>query len=114
MRRFVCLLVLAACQPKQPLQASYFHAKPVEYASCQDTVTCYARCSPVTEPCMQACDRNALPDDALHARDLTSCLQNTRCRDESCTREQCGIQIDTCNNARQQMPGQYQTQGGPI
>jgi hypothetical protein len=114
MWRAVCLALVVACQPKQPLQASYFHAKPVEYASCQDTATCYARCSPATEQCMQTCDSYARPDDAANARAMTTCLQNSRCRDEACTREQCGAQIDACNNARQQVPGQYNTQGGPI
>jgi hypothetical protein len=113
MRRWLFLLLVIGCHPKQPLQASYFHAKPMQYASCQDTASCYTRCNPVTEECMTSCDRYARPDDAARARDMSSCLQNSRCRDEVCTRERCGVQIDACQNARQEVPGQYQTTGGP-
>ena len=110
MWRSVFVLLVLGCHPKQPLTPSYFHAKPPEpvtYYSCQDTVTCYARCSPTTEQCMQWCDGYTTLEDARDARALNTCLQSTHCSSETCTREQCGTQIDTCTNERKQkQPGE--------
>jgi hypothetical protein len=105
MLRAFWLVLLVACQAKQPMTPSYFHKKPPgpkTYASCQDIVTCYTRCNPVTEQCMQSCDAYTTLDVVRDARDLTSCLQDSRCNNEGCTRERCGTQIDKCTNERRE------------
>jgi hypothetical protein len=101
MWRVVCLLLVVACQAKQPLTPSYFHKKPPgpkTYASCQEIVTCYTRCEPATEQCMQSCDVYTTLDVVRDARALTQCLQDSHCNSEACTRERCGTQIDSCTN----------------
>lgn len=117
------LVVVAACQPKQPVAPSYFHAQPQTaqtYASCQETVSCYTRCNPFTEQCMQTCDSVTTPNDALQARALTSCVSS--CHDDTCAKQQCSQQIAMCSNIRQvaaapqtypQQPAPYPQQPAP-
>lgn len=104
MRGVLSLVVLlAACQPKQPMAPSYFHAQPQSaqtYASCQETVSCYTRCNPFTEQCMQACDSATTPGDAAGARSLTSCMSSSGCHDDGCAKQQCSQQIAMCSNVR--------------
>lgn len=120
---FVVLLVVVACQPKQPVAPSYFHAQPQPartYASCQETVSCYTRCNPFTEQCMQTCDSTTTPNDATQARALTSCVSANRCNDAQCAQQQCSQQLSMCSNVRQvaeapqqQYPQQYPQQPAP-
>ena len=49
-RAVLIAAVLAGCQPKQPLQASYFNAERDKHAppKCSETLACYAKCEPLT------------------------------------------------------------------
>jgi hypothetical protein len=63
MQRALIIAVLVACQPKQPLQASYFNAEQqAQRPRCSDTLACYGTCTPLStdEKCareVQICAR---------------------------------------------------------
>lgn len=63
MWRLVVLACFACQQPKQPLQPSFFTAKPDPNAprTCAETLDCYAMCVPATEECMLTCDQRGAP-----------------------------------------------------
>src|SRR5690606_10422211 len=97
--RFVLVVaVLAACAPKQPLQASYFTAPPDPDApaSCSDTLACYRRCAPLTEECMLLCDRESHPRQVELARAVHHCSARHGCTDQACTDELCAPELRAC------------------
>jgi len=99
------LAMLAACEVKQPLAPSYFHAQPPQpYPSCQDTVACYPQCDPPSEECMTACDQRTKPETAAGARAVESCLREARCHDEACAQSTCGPQLAACTSVREPVP----------
>lgn len=101
MTRWLCLLAaLVACDVKQPVAPSYFHAQPRYYPSCQDTVACYPQCNPPSEECMTACDAKTTPPTAESARTLESCLRDARCSDEACAKQYCFPQLTACTDTR--------------
>lgn len=91
-------LALVACQPKQPLQPSYFttNKNPHPPASCGDTLTCYSRCAPVTEECMLLCDQHSQSPHTDRARAVTYCSAQHGCTDAACTDAKCSTEMQTC------------------
>lgn len=124
MSRLVILLALvAACQPKQPLQPSFYTAKkdPNAPASCKQTLDCYDACSPLTEECMLLCDRKSESHAVDRARKVSYCSAEHGCGDRACTDERCAAQVQACvaptvapapsRMQPQPYPGQV---GGPV
>ena len=94
---FVALALIAACQPKQPLQPSFFTAKdPNAPASCKATLDCYAACSPLTEECMLLCDQKSEAHRVERARAVSYCSAQHGCTDQACTDERCGAELQAC------------------
>jgi hypothetical protein len=99
--RFALLLAfVVGCQPKQPLQASFFTApKPASApASCRETLSCYSQCQPMTEECMLVCDQKGHPKQVELARAVTYCSAQHGCTDQACTDELCATEIHTCTS----------------
>lgn len=96
--RWVFVVLVVACQPKQPLQPSYFTAPPDPNApaSCGDTLACYGRCAPLTEECMLLCDRQAHPRQTELARAVHFCSARHGCTDQTCTDERCAPELQAC------------------
>jgi len=98
--RLVILLALAtACQPKQPLQPSFFTKKPDANApaSCTQTLACYDACSPLTEECMLLCDQKSEAHAVDRARKVSYCSAEHGCAgDRGCTDERCAEQVRAC------------------
>jgi hypothetical protein len=91
------LALVASCQPKQPLQPSFFtaqsaHAPP----TCKQTLDCYADCNPLTEECMLLCDQRSEPHAVDRARAVSYCSAQHGCVDQACTDAQCGSEIQAC------------------
>ena len=91
-------LALVACQPKQPLQPSYFttNKNPHPPASCSDTLACYSRCAPVTEECMLLCDQHSQSPHTDQARAVTYCSAQHGCTDAACTDAKCSSEMQAC------------------
>ena len=86
-----------ACQPQQPLQASYFTAKdPNAPATCRQTLACYDRCAPLTEECMLLCDRASYAQAVDAARQVSYCTAQQGCTEQACTEQRCGAQLAAC------------------
>ncbi|HEY5951678.1 MAG TPA: hypothetical protein VIV40_39560 [Kofleriaceae bacterium] len=89
--------LVAACQPKQPLQPSFFTKQdPNAPASCEATLTCYDDCKPLTEECMLLCDQKSEPHRVDKARAVSYCSAQYGCTDRECTGERCGNQLQAC------------------
>ena len=90
---------LCACQPKQPLQASYFNADKEKQAppKCGETLACYGKCDPLTEECMLLCDQKTHARQAELARAVTYCSARHGCADDqACIDEKCGKEKQMC------------------
>jgi hypothetical protein len=98
MSRLVLFLTLSiGCQPKQPLQPSFFTAKdPNAPATCRQTVACYDACSPLTEECMLLCDRQSYTQAVDAARAVSYCHAQFGCGDAACREERCASQLAAC------------------
>src|SRR5690606_13291938 len=97
--RIVALFVLAAaCQPKQPLQPSFFTRPkdPNAPADCQATLACYDACAPRTEECLLLCDRRGHPKQVELARAVTYCSAQHGCTDLACIDERCAAELAAC------------------
>ena len=94
----VLLVLLAGCQPRQPLQPSYFTMPPDPNApvDCEATLACYARCEPLTEECMLLCDQHGQPRQVELARAVTYCSAQHGCSDQACTDERCATELAAC------------------
>jgi hypothetical protein len=91
------MLLGAACQPKQPLQPSFFTAKdPNAPASCKATLDCYAACAPLTEECMLLCDQKSEAHRVESARAVSYCSAQHGCTDAACTDERCAAEVQAC------------------
>ena len=99
-RALAIALLAASCQPKQPLQASYFNADKAKQgpASCGDTLACYGKCEPMTEECMLLCDQEGHPKRVELARAVTYCSAQHGCTadDRSCIDAKCSSEIQAC------------------
>jgi hypothetical protein len=91
------LVALAACQPKQPLQPSFF-TKQDEHpaASCKQTLTCYDACKPLTEECMLLCDQQSEARAVEKARAVSYCSAQHGCVDRACSDERCAPELQAC------------------
>ena len=102
MWRAFLLAALVACQPKQPLQASYFNADKAKQGppSCGETLACYAKCEPATEECMLICDQRVPQQRAQLARAVTYCGAQHGCSadDEPCMNAKCDREVNACTN----------------
>ena len=90
-----------ACQPKQPLQASYFTQKKPANAplDCKETLDCYAACVPLVEECMLRCDERGSYYPVQQARAAANCTAQTGCAgDKACEQERCGTEILACTD----------------
>jgi hypothetical protein len=100
--RWSLALVLAvACQPKQPLQPSYFTKKKPANAplDCKETLDCYAQCVPLVEECMLRCDERSSYYPVQRARTAANCIAQTGCAgDTKCEQEHCGDAIEACTD----------------
>jgi hypothetical protein len=99
--RFGALLLLVAtvaCQPKQPLQASFFTSKPEATgpATCKQTLACYDACTPLTEECMLLCDQQSEARAVEKARAVSYCGSQHGCVDKACSDERCAPQLQAC------------------
>jgi hypothetical protein len=93
------LLIVAAiaCQPKQPLQPSFFTQKQDSApATCKQTLACYDACSPLTEECMLLCDQQSNGRAVEKARAVSYCGSQHGCVDRACTDERCGSELQAC------------------
>ena len=89
--------VLAACQPKQPLQPSFFTKKDEHApATCKQTLDCYADCNPLTEECMLVCDQRSAQPIVERARAVSYCSAQHGCIDQACTDAKCEPQLQAC------------------
>jgi len=99
-RALAIALLAASCQPKQPLQASYFNAEKAKQgpATCGDTLACYGKCEPMTEECMLLCDQKGHPKRVELARAVTYCSAQHGCTadDRSCIDAKCATEIQAC------------------
>ncbi len=102
MSRFVILLAfsaLTACQPKQPLQPSFYTQKPANSkTTCRQTLECYWACTPLTEECMLLCDQKSDPHAIDRARAVPYCSAQHGCADKACTYEKCPNEIQACTS----------------
>ncbi|HEY5926762.1 MAG TPA: hypothetical protein VIV11_33980 [Kofleriaceae bacterium] len=98
MRLLYLLAALVACQPKQPLQASFYTAKKTgdPVASCGETLACYAKCDSMTEECMLLCDQKSHPRQVEQSRAVTYCGARHGCTDQACTEVKCPTEMHTC------------------
>ena len=98
-RTVLVILAAIACQPKQPLQPSYFSAtRPAGApATCGETLACYDACQPLTEECMLTCDQQGAPADVTRAREASYCIAQSGCGDRTCADERCAPQLSACN-----------------
>jgi hypothetical protein len=100
--RWTLVLVTAvACQPRQPLQPSYFTQKKPANAplDCKETLDCYAQCVPFVEECMLRCDERSSYYPVQRARTAANCTAQTGCAgDTVCEQERCGEQISACTD----------------
>lgn len=98
---FILVLVLG-CQPKQPLQPSFFTAqRPADApADCSETLVCYARCTPLTEECMLLCDQRSYAQSVEKARAVSYCSAQHGCGDQACTDERCAAELQACTGTR--------------
>ena len=90
------LLIVAAvaCQPKQPLQPSFFTQKQDNApATCKQTLACYDACSPLTEECMLLCDQQSNGRAVEKARAVSYCGSQHGCVDRACSDERCAPAI---------------------
>ncbi len=92
------LVLVAACQPKQPLQPSYFTQPkdPNAPADCQATLACYDACAPRTEECLLLCDRRGHPKQVELARAVTYCSAQHGCTDQACIDARCQPDLAAC------------------
>src|SRR5262245_51228094 len=88
MTRMFVVAVLAICILVPTVAAAQ--------GSCTDTLGCYGACNPLTEPCMDGCDRLASPSAAQNARAVIQCMAQSGCQDQSCVAERCRAQLSTC------------------
>src|SRR5258706_7078863 len=100
--RYVPTIVLLACQPKPPLQPSYFHAQRPENAplDCKETLDCYAQCKPLVEECMLRCDQRGSSPEVARAREVSYCAARNNCSEQECTDQHCAAQMDACTAPR--------------
>lgn len=100
------LLACLACQPKQPLQPSFFTQPKSANASldCKATLDCYAECQPLVEECMLRCDDRSSYYVVQRARAASNCVAQNGCADEACERERCGAEIDACRHPPPMQP----------
>jgi hypothetical protein len=96
-RLVVLLTLLVGCQPKQPLQPSFFTAKdPNAPATCRQTLGCYDACAPLTEECMLLCDRESYAQAVDAARAVSYCTAHHGCADAECRDDRCAGQLAGC------------------
>jgi len=90
-------VALAACQPKQPLQPSFFTQKAEHRsASCKQTLACYDACTPLTEECMLLCDQKSDGRAVEKARAVSYCGSQHGCVDQTCSNERCAPELEAC------------------
>jgi hypothetical protein len=90
-------VALAACQPKQPLQPSFFTQKAEHpTATCKQTLACYDACTPLTEECMLLCDQNSDGRAVEKARAVSYCGSQHGCVDQACSNERCAPELQAC------------------
>lgn len=100
-RWLLALLAPLACQPKQPLQASYFTQKKPANAplDCKETLDCYAACVPLVEECMLRCDERSSYYPVQQARAAANCTAQMGCAgDKVCEQERCSTEILACTD----------------
>jgi hypothetical protein len=90
--------LVVGCQPKQPLQPSFFTAPKDPHApvGCSDTLVCYSQCTPLTEECMLLCDQKGQPRQVELARQVHYCSARHGCADQACTDERCAPELAAC------------------
>lgn len=99
MMRWLVIATLVSCQPKQPLQPSYFTQKKPANAplDCKETLDCYAACVPLVEECMLRCDERGSYYPVQRARAVANCTAQTGCAgDKECEQERCSGEIQAC------------------
>ena len=97
--------LVVACQPKQPLQPSYYTQKPPnQKTACRETLECYWACTPLTEECMLVCERSSDPRSVERARAVTYCSAQHGCPDKACTYEKCAPEITACTSPQSAPP----------
>jgi hypothetical protein len=91
------IVAVAACQPKQPLQPSFFTTKGDQpKTSCKQTLACYDACTPLTEECMLLCDQQSDARAVEKARAVSYCGAQHGCADQACSDERCAPQLQAC------------------
>jgi hypothetical protein len=101
MRGWLIVTVLWACQPKPPLEASYFtKQRPAnDPLDCKETLDCYAACVPLVEECMLRCDERSTYYPVQHARAAANCTAEKGCGgDKTCEQEYCSAEILRCTD----------------
>jgi hypothetical protein len=102
----VLAIALLSCQPKQPLQPSFFTQKRAANAplTCSEALDCYAQCKPLVEECMLRCDQRSESFAVQRSRAVANCSARNSCSDLACERELCSSALDACTSPKPMQP----------